>query len=135
MWLSASLLEWYFDGIFASASDLGILGIVPKVGATALLAGVILGLIQRQRSLLLFLIPVVTAHIYVAVTGLFERSMTYPSNDLAASVPFLLIQLAVCLYLVFKTARIAALFLAIFALTYSWFAGFIGAMALTGNWL
>lgn len=135
MWLSASLLEWYADAIFASWSNLGILEIVAKVGATALLAGVFLGFIRRQRSLLLFLIPVVTAHVYVAVAGLFERSMTGPSNDLPASVPFLLMQLGICLYLVFKTARVAALFLAIFALTYSWFAGFIGAMALTGDWL
>ena len=133
MWLSASLLEWYFDAVFANASD--IIAVVAKIGATALLAGVILGLVQRQRSLLLFFIPVVTAHVYVAGAGLFEKSMTYPSNDGPAVVPFLLMQLAVCLYLVFRTARVAGLFLAIFALTYSWFAGFIGGMALTGDWL
>ena len=135
MWLSVSLLEWYFDAVFASASDLGIIGIMPKVGAIALLAGIIFGFVQRQRSLLLFFIPVVTAHVFVAVAGLFERSITYPSNDGVATVPFLLVQVAICTYLVFKTARLASLSLAIFALTYSWFAGFIGAMALTGDWL
>ena len=131
MWLSVSLLEWYFEAIFASTTDLGILEVVPKIGATTLLAGVILGVIQRERSLLLFFIPVITAHVYVAGTGMFERSMNYDS----VGVPFLLMQLAICLYLVFRTARVAALFLAIFVLTYSWFAGFIGSMALTGDWL
>ena len=132
MWLSASLLEWYLDAIFAS--DLGILGIIVKVGGIALIAGVILGLIERQRSLLLFFVPFVTAHIFVAGAELFERSMTYP-NDGTATYPFLLTQLAICTYLVFKTARVASLFLAIFVLTYSWFAAFLGSMALTGNWL
>ena len=135
MWLSSSLLEWYSGAVVANASDLPFIGVMAKVGAACLLAGVTLGLVQRQRSLLLFLIPLLTAHLYVVGAVLFERSMAYPSNDGRVVVPFLLMQLAGCLYLVFRTARVAALFLAIFALTYSWFAGFIGGMALTGDWL
>lgn len=135
MWLSVSLLEWYFDAVFSGAQELGIIGIMPKVGAIALLTGVVFGSVQRQRSLLLFIIPVATAHVFVTAAGLFERSIPYPSHDGAVTVPFLLVQLAICTYLVFRTARLASLFVAIFALTYSWFAGFIGAMALTGDWL
>ena len=135
MWLSVFLLEWYFDAVFSSAPDLGIIGIMPKVGATALLTGVVFGLVERQRSLLLFVIPIVTAQVFVAAAGLFERSIAYPADDGAVTVPFLLVQLAICTYLVFKTGRAGSLSLAIFALTYSWFAGFISAMALTGDWL
>ena len=135
MWLSVSLLEWYFGAVFSTARDMGIIGIMPKVGAIALLTGVIFASTQRQRSLLLFIIPVVTAHVFVAAAGLFERSIPYPSHDGAITIPFLLVQLTICTYLVFRTGRLASLFLAIFALTYSWFAGFIGAMALTGDWL
>lgn len=134
--MSISLLEWYFEAIFPlQSTELGIIGTMAKVGAACLLAGVVLGLIQRHRPLLLFLIPAATAHLYVAGAGWFERSMPYPPGDRLAVVPFLLLQLALCLYLVFRTARVAGVFLAIFALTYSWFAGFIGGMALTGDWL
>lgn len=134
MWLSASLLEWYFDAVSAGA-DLGIIGIMAKLGATALVVGVVLGVVGKQRPLLLFLLPIATAHAYVAAAAFFEGSMSYPSHYEAVAVPFLLTQLAICLYLVFKTARVAALFLAIFVLTYSWHAGFIGGMALSGDWL
>lgn len=135
MGLSVSLLEWYVEAIFARPSDLGMIGWIPKVGGAALLVGIILGVIRRQRSLLLFLIPLGVAHLFVALAGMFERSMTTPSNDLPVTIPFLLLQLAICTWLVYKSGRLAALFLAIFVLTYSWFAGFIAAMALTGDWL
>jgi hypothetical protein len=91
---------------------------------------------RRERKLVAFLIPATASELLVAIAGALRGKLT----EGAADVPLLLfigLQLALATYLVRMTedARRAAIFLALFSVTYALFAAFVAGMAFADTWL
>lgn len=135
LWLLASLPEWYFSTLLAPLSA-GPLSLVPALGALSLIAGIGLGISVRRRDLWLFGIPFLLTEALVAFAGFYRGQV-----DEAISKPVLLIFLALILLisvsLVWRMqgARLPALLLAIFSVTYGLFGAFVAAMSFSDNWL
>lgn len=134
VWLFLAQAEWYFPCILSPLSA-GPLTWVPSIGIVALLAGIILGIKAGRPSLLLFGLLAFASHLFVAVAGFF-RGAIHESNMLIVC-SFLLLQLAAAVYLVYrlKGVRLSATLLALFTLSYAWFAAFIASMSFNDTWL
>lgn len=137
MWLSYSLADWYLEAVFTRTFNLWPLDVIAKVGALALVVGIVLGLAYRERRLLWFLVPVASGHGFVLMSAVYANSMLRPSRSEGVTVPFLVVELVVCAYLVYRLtgSRLAASLLSAFTLSYACFAAFIAQMSLTGDWL
>lgn len=139
IWLLTALPSWYFEAALAPLSA-GVLTIVPALGVLALIVGVILGGIKRQRELLWFLTLFGASELLVVVAG-FERGQVRANGTESFLntffLSFLAAQLAVSGYLTyrFKEARASALALSLFCITYAAAAAFVAAMSFTDSWL
>jgi len=134
VWLFIAQAEWYFPCILAPLSA-GALTLIPTIGIVALAIGVVLGVRAQEPGLLFFGLLAFASHVYVAIAG-FLRGTVHDGNS-PIFYAFLLVQIAVALFLVYRirSARLSAMFLAIFTSSYAYFAAFIAAMSFSDTWL
>jgi hypothetical protein len=135
LWLVLALPEWFFSAFLHPVSG-GPLTIVPAVGTASLCLGLVLGLISRERSLLLFLLPWAASETFVAIAGVARGRLTSTGVG-PILIGFLIAQLLLSAYLLYRTRTRpwAAAALGLFSLTYAVFAAFVAGMALTDDWL
>lgn len=134
LWLSLALPQWYFSSLLMPLGA-GALTLVPAIGGGALIVGILLGIRTRARPLLLFGVLALLSHVFVALAGLLRGTMR--GTDSSAIMIFALLQLAAATYLVYRAdkARLPAILLAIFTVSYALFATFIAGMSLSDTWL
>ena len=135
LWLLLALPSWYFP-LVLSLFDGDILTAIPALGFIALLIGGGKAFLRRDSRLLLFVVPVLLSEGIVAVAG-FMRGQLLAGGALVAVVVFLGIQTVLALYLIVRLrgARLAAVALSVFSLSYGAFAAFIAGMSFTDQWL
>jgi hypothetical protein len=135
VWLFLSLPTWFFSTV---GNPLGadILSAIPFAGTVCLALGVGIGICKRQPQLLWFLAPVALSQGFVAVAGLFRGTLRGSGATLVL-VAFLGLQVVLVVFALFrsKNARLTAIPLALFCVTYTLFAGFIAGMAFSDDWL
>ncbi len=124
---------WYFGSL---ASGGHALEIVPWAGVVGLVLGIAWGTVKQQAPLCWFAVSPALTHVMVGIAFLFAGQMKLSPSYWVLS-GFLLLQLAVLGYLVFrfKGMRIPAVSLSIFGMSYAVFAAYVGGMALTNTWL
>ena len=137
IWLLMALPSWYF-GAASNPFSGGALTLVPAVGALSLIVGTILGVIQRKRDLLWFLVLFALSEMLVVIAGVMRgqvRPMSGPLN--VWLYVFLGLQLVLSGYLIYriKGARTSATALGVFSVTYAATATFVAAMSFTDSWL
>lgn len=136
IWLFRALPDWFFSSIL-SPFQAGMLTSIPSAGTVCLAIGLALAVFgRRQPWLAAFAVPVLATQAFVAIAGALRGQLTVESATVTVYA-FLAVQLVLAGVLVYRTggARIAASFLALFSLSYAWFAGFIATMAFTDRWL
>ncbi|MEP7241753.1 MAG: hypothetical protein ABI697_12780 [Devosia sp.] len=140
LWLLLALPQWYFESVILLFANPGYalqpLAVLPAAGAVCLVAGIILALVRgRPRLLLLFALPVVLGEWLVATAGFFRGQFKTGSEWLL--LPFLAVVVALVLFLVIRArgARLPAILLGAFGLTYALLGSFIAGMAFTDVWL
>jgi hypothetical protein len=134
LWLVSSLPLWYLSALLVPLSG-GVLTAVPAVGAVCLLAGTLIGLRARRRSLLLHLLPFALTEALMVAAGLLRGEGGAYTGP--ALLSFLLIQAALLLYVGYRTrdARVAGALLTIFSGTYALFGASVASMAISDTWL
>ena len=133
LWLFLMLPNWYFSSVgapFAAAH----LSAGPALGTIALLFGVVWGAIKRRGDLAVFLVLPAASQVLMIVAGLLRDRPAYTSPMWWL---FPLLQLVVGLYFVYRLdgARLPAIALTVFSVTYAMLATFIAGMAISGTWL
>jgi len=138
LWLSWAVPFWYFITI-ASPFSAGPLSAIPALGVLSLAIGVIWGVVKREGSLLVFLIPFAASEIFAIVAGFWRGAFIRDPAHLLAwiSGAFLLLQIAGSAYVVWKLkgARWPAAAVAIFNSSYALFAIFVAGMSFSDSWL
>jgi len=134
-WLFLALPAWYFSTILAPFSA-GVLTAIPALGILCLAIGVVLGIVKRKTSLMIFLLLPAASQILVVIAGFMRGSLRYDANQ-PILWTFLLLQIAAAGYIVWrlKGARRPAAALAVFTSSYAFFAAFVAAMAFSDTWL
>jgi len=135
IWLFLALPQWYFSAIFRPFAE-GLFTAIPSLGIVCLAIGIILGVIGRKPSLLIFLFLPAMSQALVAAAGLMRGTLRYEAYE-PILWAFLLLQVTVAGYLVYrlKNARPAAAALGIFTISYAFFAWFVAAMAFGDTWV
>ena len=136
LWLVSALPLWYLSPI-TNPLGAGVLSLIPFMGSLALAVGAGIGIVQRGRSSIYFLISPFLSECYVAVAGAMRGQLGGNSGWVPTSV-FAVIQAAFLVWLLIfrlKGGRIAASALALFCASYALFAWFVGAMAFADSWL
>ena len=135
VWLSFALPNWYFSALLAPFSA-GILTAIPALGIVGLTIGAVWGLMKRRRGLLMFLLLSAASQVLVVVAG-FMRGSLRDGADQPILLAFLLLQIVVAGFFVFrlKGARLPAAALAVFTVSYALFAAFVATMAFRDTWL
>lgn len=135
IWLFFALPEWYFSSILSPFSA-EILTMIPAAGIICLLVGAVWGGIKRRVGLLLFLLLPLSSQGLVAVAGFMRGEVESGTAEIVLWALFWL-QLVVAAYFIIrmKGARLPALFLSLFALSYAVFASFIASMSFSDVWL
>ena len=125
---------WYFSSLLHPFSA-GSLSAEPAAGALSLIAGIVLGSITRNSRLFYFLASFLLSQAFVSFAG-FYRGQFMTGGEFVL-YPFLLIQGALILYLVYRLngVLIPAAFLSFFSITYAKFAFLVAAMSLSNTWL
>ena len=134
VWLTLALPQWYFSSLLMPF-EAGPLTLVPAIGGSALVVGTLLGIRARARLLLFFGALALLSHALVALAGLLRGILR--GTDSSSVLIFALLQLAAATYLVYRAdnARLPAILLAIFTVSYALFATFIAGMSLSDSWL
>lgn len=138
IWLFIGVPKWYFGTIFAPFSA-GVFTLVPAIGVVALAIGALWGAMRRRFGLAVFLALPAASQMLVVVAGFMRGRVGH--NELHyiffGLSGFILLQLVAACYLVFRltAARLPALALAIFSLTYALFASFVALMSFQDTWL
>ena len=135
LWLILALPEWFFPSVLMPFAA-GPLTLIPALGTVCLAIGIGLGVMKHKPALWLFLIPALFCEALVGIAGLFRGELRGSASEWAL-VAFLIFQLALCGYLVWRVrgARTAAVPLALFSLTYAMYAAFIASMAFSDSWM
>jgi hypothetical protein len=135
VWLILALPEWYFSALMVPFS-LGMLSLAPSIGALALAVGVILGFVKRTRRLLFFAVPLLLSELLVGVAGALRGNVDASQANIVLLL-FLAAQVMGAGYLVYKLRGVwpAAIALAIFSVSYAFFAAFVAGMSFTDSWL
>jgi hypothetical protein len=134
-WLLMALPSWYL-GAATNPFASGSLTLVPAIGLVSLVVGVMTGLLKRRRELVWFVLPFVLSEILVGVAGALRGQLT--GN---ASTPLLLTffgaQVAGSSYLIYriKEARLSAVALGVFTVTYAAAAVLVAGMSFSDSWL
>ncbi len=133
--LFLGLPQWYSFNLLDPFA-VGPLSIIPFVGIICLALGVAWGAWKRQRFLWRFGFPFLASQALVAVAG-FLRGDLESSKAVFVLAPFMLVILGWSAFLVYKArgARIPALLLAVFTLSYASYASFVSWMAFTDSWM
>jgi hypothetical protein len=133
IWLFFALPDWYFSTILAPFST-GVLTVVPAVGIVALAVGAAWGVAKRRLGLSAFLVLPAASQALVVVAGFMRGTV---GNAEVIIWTFLLLQAVAAGYFVFrlKGARLPASALAVFALSYAFFASFVASMAFSDVWV
>lgn len=137
IWLLTALPSWYFGAASTPFSG-GALTVVPAVGVLSLVVGTIMGVIQRRRALLWFLVLFALSEMLVVIAGLMRGQVRPMSASLNVWLyVFLGLQLALSGYLIYRIrgARTSATALSVFSVTYAATATFVAAMSFTDSWL
>ncbi len=134
-WLFFALPKWFFSSILAPFSA-GALTLIPVAGIVCLIIGIVLAVRLRAKSLWVFAFPALASQALVTIAG-FMRGAFANSSSVLVLFAFLAIQLGLSSYLVyrFREARLPAILLAVFSLSYAFYASFIAGMAFTDDWL
>jgi hypothetical protein len=134
-WLILALPEWYFATLLAPLSA-SYLSLVPAVGVVSFVVGTGIGIYRRNRGLWLFLIPFVLCEALVAFAG-FNRGEIREAVSTPILLSFLALVVAISVWMIwrFKNARLPAVLLSVFTVTYALFATFIASMAFSDSWL
>jgi hypothetical protein len=135
IWLFFALPTWYFSSILAPFSA-GMLSMIPAAGIICLLVGGVWGAVKRRLGLLIFLLLPLSSQVLVAVAGLMRGEVDSETSGVVLSA-FFWSQLAVAAYFVFrlKGARLPAVLLGLFSLSYAVSASFVASMAFGDVWL
>lgn len=135
IWLFFAVPQWYAATILAPFNH-GILTLIPAAGIACLVIGTLLGAIKRRFDLLDFLGLPALSQVLLAGAG-FMRGQVDGGTGWFVVGAFLALQLAIAAYLVVRLegARIPALFLSLFSLSYALFASFVALMSFSDQWL
>lgn len=137
LWLLIVTPKWYFSTVAVPLAA-GLLTFIPALSVVGLLVGIATGILSGERRLLLFLLPFSDNELLVAIAG-FARGRFRESNATMSGVQlgFLAAQIVAMIYLVYvsKSARISAVLLAAFTLTYAVFSMFVASMSFSDTWL
>ncbi|HZT35269.1 MAG TPA: hypothetical protein VFA15_05075 [Nitrososphaera sp.] len=124
--------------VAAAASLFGgeLLALIPFIGLVCLLVGVVMGIIERRRTLWLFLIPFIASECYVGIAALFHGHLSAHATLVPACI-FAFVQIVLIAYLVYRLrgADPAVWALAVFSLSYAASAYFVGQMAWTDTFV
>jgi hypothetical protein len=135
IWLSFALPEWYFMAALNPFAE-GVLTAVPALGALCLIVGVAVALARVELHAFAMAISPALSQAFVAIAGALRGA--FP-GDAGTPVTLGFLALQVCLvgYLIYRLRGqlLSAVPLAIFALSYAFFATFIAAMAFSDVWL
>jgi hypothetical protein len=135
-WMLAMLVPTYFMS-FLNPFYEGVLTLVPALGTLALVVGLVACFRTGPRPLAPYGALVVPSVLLIFVAGfLWEKVGDDRTVNIIAS-GFLGFEVLAALILLWRlrTAWLAAVPLAIFAVTFASYAMFFAAMAMTGNWL
>jgi hypothetical protein len=135
IWLFFALPDWYFSSILAPFSA-GVLSMIPAAGIVCLLVGGVWGAVKRRLGLLIFLLLPLLSQVLVAVAGYMRGEVDSDTSGVVLSV-FFWSQAAIAAYFVFrlKGARLPAVLLSLFSLSYAVFASFVASMSFGDVWL
>ncbi len=126
-------LPYSYFSVLSSPFASGYLSVVPALGAVCLFFGVLIGLVQKNKSLFAFVILPLLSQGLVAVS--FSMIGEGPESAFWFWL-FLGSQLLASIYLVYRlrSAIVAALLLAFFCLSYAYFAALLSSMAFSDTW-
>jgi|EndMetStandDraft_9_1072997.scaffolds.fasta_scaffold158535_2 hypothetical protein len=141
-----SAIEYFLEfqtayfGAILSPFKYGLATFIPAIGFLCLVAGVGVGLATRRRDFLLFLTLPIVSQAFVIISELMRGALQSPALEPVGStivLAFLLLQVAVAGYLACRArgARLAASALAIFTVSYAFYAAFFAGMALANDGL
>lgn len=135
LWLFFAVPQWYVTTILAPFSA-GPLTAIPALGVVCLIVGLVLGLMESRKGLLLFLLLPAASQGLVVVAGFMRGMLPNDGSHLYLSA-FMVLQIAAAGYLVFRLrgARWAAFALSVFTVSYALFAAFVAGMSFTDVWL
>jgi hypothetical protein len=135
--LLLTLPKTFFSALAAiHTSGVAVVGLVSWTGTIGLAVGMIEGIRRRQAKLLWLSLSPLLSHVLIASAFLLQGQI---HGKLVSWItwPFLAFQMALLSFLVFrfKGARVPAVSLSIFGMTYALFSAFISTMAFTDTWL
>jgi hypothetical protein len=135
VWLFFALPDWYFSSILAPFGA-GALSMIPAAGIICLLIGGVWGAVKRRLGLLFFLLLPLLSQVLVAVAGYMRGDVGNTTSQVVLSA-FFWSQAGIAAYLVFRSkgARLPAVFLSLFCLSYAVFASFVASMSFGDVWL
>jgi hypothetical protein len=135
IWLFFALPDWYFSSILAPFSA-GVLSMIPAAGIVCLLIGGVWGAVKRRAGLLIFLLLPLLRQVLVAAAGYMRGDVDNDTSEVVLSV-FFWSQVAIAAYFVFRLqgARLPAVLLGLFSLSYAVFASFVASMSFSDVWL
>ena len=133
-WLFFAVPGWYFLTPFAF---IGPWWLSPAFGVACLAVGTVWGVSLRRLGLAGFLVLPASSQALLVVAGLMRGSMPDGTSLPMVLQTFLMLQLAGAVFLILrlKGARLPAIALAVFTMSYAHYAAFIAGMALTDLWL
>jgi hypothetical protein len=82
----------------------GSLSVIPFIGALGLIAGTVLGIVQRSRTLFLFFFPFLVSECYVAIAALFQGQV-HGQALLVSFCIFTFVQIVLIGYVVFRSGE------------------------------
>ena len=136
IWLFTELPQWFLFSAVIPPGILGALGPISAIGTVCAIIGIVLAALRRAKSLWVFVIPALISQAYVAFAGLLRGA--FESYAVGPPLfPFLIFQLVLALYLIYRLreALLPATLLAAFSISYALFASFMADMAFTNNWI
>lgn len=135
MWLLTALPIWFFNSLF-NPLGAGVFTIVPSIGVFFLIVGIGIGALQRYWALSAFVVAPTMSEVFVGMAGYFQGKLQ-EETTLYIILTFWAFQILLISGLIYTSrgARLAAISLAIFCLTYAFFTGFVATMAFRNVWL
>jgi hypothetical protein len=138
IWLFWMVPVDYFWTIASPFSNGGF-NMIPALGVLSLAIGVVVGIVKREKRLLLFLLLPVASQILLVAAGFARGAFKHATSSDTPWIiwAFILLQFAAAAYLVWrlKGARAPAAGMAVFTSSYALEAAFVASMALADDWV
>lgn len=130
------LIPQYFAAAASNPFRAGLLALIPLVGVFRLVLGVVIGIVERRRTLWLFVFPFVVSECYVGIAAMFHGRLSGEATLVPICI-FAFLQIALAGYVVYRLRRagLAMWALTVFSLSYAYFAYFCAQMAWTDTYL